>query len=109
MLQNLTEKRRTRLDHGLEAVRAYLLKESLRALCKYTPHWAGCFLDGCLKRAPCSRLDPISTVARNTRAPEAVEIALYHPAGRVTVRKPPTNSAKGTATVSHTGTHTTLS
>jgi transposase len=70
--ENLTPKQRTRLDdvlqYGLKTVRAYLLKESFQALWEYTSyHWAGVFLDGWLKRALRSRLEPIKTVARSIR------------------------------------------
>jgi transposase len=70
--ENLTDKQRTRLNdllqYGLKSVRAYLLKESFQALWEYTSyHWAGCFLDGWLKRALRSRLEPIKTVARSIR------------------------------------------
>lgn len=70
--ENLTAKQRTRLDellqYGLKTVRAYLLKESFQALWEYTSyHWAGCFLDGWVKRALRSRLDPIKKVARSIR------------------------------------------
>ena len=68
--ENLTPKQRTRLDdllrYGLQTVRAYLLKESFQALWEYTSyHWAGCFLDGWLRRAMRCRLEPIKTVARS--------------------------------------------
>jgi transposase len=70
--ENLTDKQRTRLSdllqYGLKTVRAYLLKESFQALWEYTSyHWAGCFLDGWLKRAMRSRLAPIKAVARSLR------------------------------------------
>jgi len=70
--ENLTPKQRTRLDdllrYGLQTVRAYLLKESFQALWEYTSyHWAGCFLDGWLRRAMRCRLEPIKTVARSIR------------------------------------------
>ena len=70
--ENLTDKQRTRLgdllQYGLKTVRAYLLKESFQALWEYTSyHWAGVFLDGWLKRALRSRLEPIKTVARSIR------------------------------------------
>jgi transposase len=68
--ENLTAKQRTRLgdllQYGLKTVRAYLLKESFQALWEYTSyHWAGVFLDGWLKRALRSRLEPIKKVARS--------------------------------------------
>jgi transposase len=70
--ENLTPQQRTRLDdllrYGLKTVRAYLLKESFQALWEYTSyHWAGCFLDGWLKRTMRSRLEPIKKVARSIR------------------------------------------
>ena len=70
--ENLTPKQRTRLDdllrYGLQSVRAYLLKESFQALWEYTSyHWAGVFLDGWLRRAMRSRLEPIKKVARSIR------------------------------------------
>lgn len=70
--ENLTEKQRTRLgdllQYGLKTVRAYLLKESFQALWEYTSyHWAGVFLDGWVKRALRSRLEPIKKVARSIR------------------------------------------
>jgi transposase len=70
--ENLTPKQRTRLDdllrYGLQTVRAYLLKESFQALWEYTSyHWAGCFLDGWLRRAMRCRLEPIKKVARSIR------------------------------------------
>jgi transposase len=71
--ENLTPKQRRRLDellqYGLKTVRAYLLKESFQALWEYTSyHWAGCFLDGWVKRALRSRLEPIKKVARSIRS-----------------------------------------
>ena len=70
--EHLTDKQRTRLNdllqYGLKTVRAYLLKESFQALWEYTSyHWAGVFLDGWLKRALRSRLEPIQKVARSLR------------------------------------------
>jgi transposase len=70
--ENLTEKQRTRLadllQYGLKTVRAYLLKESFQALWEYTSYpWAGVFLDGWVKRALRSRLEPIKKVARSIR------------------------------------------
>lgn len=75
--ENLTEKQRTRLrdllQYGLKSVRAYLLKESFQALWEYTSyHWAGVFLDGWLKRALRSRLEPLKTVARSIRVHKAL-------------------------------------
>jgi transposase len=70
--ENLTEKQKTRLTdllrYGLKSVRAYLLKESFQAFWEYTSyHWAGCYLDGWVKRALRSRLEPIKKVARSLR------------------------------------------
>lgn len=70
--ENLTDSQRTRLSdllqYGLKTVRAYLLKESFQALWQYTSyHWAGRFLDGWLKQALRSRLEPIKKVARSIR------------------------------------------
>lgn len=70
--EDLTDKQHTRLgdllQYGLKTVRAYLLKESFQTLWEYTSyHWAGVFLDGWLKRALRSRLEPIKTVARSIR------------------------------------------
>ena len=70
---NLTRKQSTRLAdlmcYSLKAVRAYLLKESFQALWEYKSyHWAGVFLDGWLKQAMRSRLEPIKKVARSIRA-----------------------------------------
>jgi archaemetzincin len=48
--------------------RAHVLRESFQPLWEYTSyHWAGCFLDGWLKRALRSRLAAIKTVARSIR------------------------------------------
>jgi transposase len=73
--ENLTDLQRARLSdllqYGLKTVRAYLLKESFQALWQYTSyHWAGCFLDGWLKQALRSRLEPVKKVARSIRAHE---------------------------------------
>ena len=70
---NLTARQRVKLKdllrYDLKSVRAYLLKESFQGLWEYTSyHWAGCFLDGWLKRALRSRLGPIKKVARSIRA-----------------------------------------
>jgi transposase len=70
--ENLSDPQRRRLNdllqYGLKTVRAYLLKESFQGLWEYTSyHWAGCFLDGWLKRAMRSRLEPIKKVARSIR------------------------------------------
>lgn len=70
---NLTGKQSARLAdlmcYSLKAVRAYLLKESFQALWEYKSyHWAGVFLDGWLKQAMRSRLEPIKKVARSIRA-----------------------------------------
>lgn len=75
--ENLTDKQRTRLTDllrlGLKSVRAYLLKESFQAFWEYTSyHWAGCFLDGWVKRALRSRLEPIKKVARSIRTHETL-------------------------------------
>jgi len=74
---NLTGKQRVRLNdllcYSLKTVRAYLLKESFQALWEYKSfHWAGVFLDGWLKRAMRSRLEPIKKVARSIRAHETL-------------------------------------
>jgi len=74
---NLTDKQRTRLSdllcYSLKTVRAYLLKESFQALWEYKSfHWAGVFLDGWLKRAMRSRLEPIKKVARSIRTHETL-------------------------------------
>jgi transposase len=70
--ENLTAKQRTKLRdllrYDLKSVRAYLLKESFQLLWEYTSyHWAACYLDGWLKRAMRSRLEPIKKVARSIR------------------------------------------
>lgn len=75
--ENLTPKQRVKLRdllrYDLKSVRAYLLKESFQGLWEYTSyHWAGCFLDGWLKRAMRSRLEPIKKVARSIRAHQAL-------------------------------------
>jgi transposase len=75
--ENLTERQRVKLRdllrYDLKSVRAYLLKESFQGLWAYTSyHWAGCFLDGWLKRAMRSRLEPIKKVARSIRAHQAL-------------------------------------
>jgi transposase len=71
--ENLTDKQRVKLDdllrYDLKSVRGYLLKESFQILWEYTsPHWAGQCLDGWVKRAMRSRLEPIKKVARSIRA-----------------------------------------
>ncbi len=70
--ENLTDKQRVKLDdllqYDLKSVRGYLLKQSFQLLWEYTsPYWAGCFLDGWVKRAMRSRLEPIKKVARSIR------------------------------------------
>jgi len=70
--ENLTAKQQVKLQdllrYDLKSVRAYLLKESFQLLWEYTSyHWAGCYLDGWLKRAMRSRLEPIKKVARSIR------------------------------------------
>ena len=70
---NLTRKQSARLAdlmcYSLKTVRAYLLKESFQLLWEYQSyHWAGVFLDGWLKRAMRSPLEPIKRVARSIRA-----------------------------------------
>jgi transposase len=72
---NLTRKQSARLAelmcYPLKTMRAYLLKESFQALWEYKSyHWAGVFLDGWIKRAMRSRLEPIKKVARSIRAHE---------------------------------------
>ncbi|MCP4249938.1 MAG: transposase [bacterium] len=55
--------------YSLKTVRAYLLKESFQLFWEYKSyHWAGVYLDGWLKRAMRSRLEPINEVARSIRA-----------------------------------------
>jgi transposase len=75
--ENLTERQRVKLKdllrYDLKSVRAYLLKESFQGLWEYTSyHWAGCFLDGWIKRALRSRLEPIKKVARSIRTHESL-------------------------------------
>lgn len=70
--ENLTDKQRVKLDdllqYDLKSVRGYLLKESFQLLWAYiSPYWAGRFLDGWVKRAMRSRLEPIKKVARSIR------------------------------------------
>jgi transposase len=72
-VENLTDKQRARLQdlmcYSLKTVRAYLLKESFQLFWEYKSyHWAGVFLDGWLKRAMRSRLEPVKKVARSIRA-----------------------------------------
>jgi transposase len=72
-IENLTSRQWARLQdlmcYSLKTVRAYLLKESFQLLWEYKSyHWAGVFLDGWLKRAMRSRLEPIKKVARSIRA-----------------------------------------
>lgn len=71
--ENLTEKQQLRLkdilQYDLKTVRGYLLNKSFELLWEYKSfHWAGVFLDGWLKRAMRSRLEPIKKVARSIRA-----------------------------------------
>lgn len=73
--ENLTEKQGAKLRdlmrYRLKSVRAYLLKDSFQALWEYTSyHWAGRFLEGWIRRAMRSRLEPIKKVARSLRAHE---------------------------------------
>jgi transposase len=72
---HLSRKQSARLTelmcYRLKTMRAYLLKESFQTLWAYKSyHWAGVFLDGWLKRAMRSRLEPIKKVARSIRAHE---------------------------------------
>jgi transposase len=71
--ENLTEKQQVRLkdilQYDLKTVRGYLLNKSFELLWEYKSfHWAGVFLDGWLKRAMRSRLEPVKKVARSIRA-----------------------------------------
>lgn len=70
--ENLTEKQFVKLtdllQYDLKSVRGYLLKQSFQLLWEYvSPYWAGRFLDGWVKRAMRSRLEPIKQVARSIR------------------------------------------
>lgn len=70
--ENLNPKQRVKLKDlfrlDLKSVRAYLLKDSFQAFREYTSfHWAACCLDGWIKRAMRSRLEPIKKVARSIR------------------------------------------
>jgi len=70
--ENLTDKQQVKLDdllqYDLKSVRGYLLKQSFQLLWEYvSPYWAGRFLDGWVKRAMRSRLEPIKKVARSIR------------------------------------------
>jgi transposase len=70
--ENLTEKQYAKLadllQYDLKSVRGYLLKQSFQLLWEYvSPYWAGRFLDGWVKRAMRSRLEPIKKVARSIR------------------------------------------
>lgn len=70
--ENLTEKQFVKLadllQYDLKSVRGYLLKQSFQLLWEYvSPYWAGRFLDGWVKRAMRSRLEPIKKVARSIR------------------------------------------
>ena len=82
---NLTGKQSARLAelmcYNLKTMRAYLLKESFQLFWEYESyHWAGLrtpssvalSLDGWLKRAMRSRLEPIKKVARSIRAHQRV-------------------------------------
>jgi transposase len=71
-IENLTTEQWARLEellrYRLKTIRAYLLQESFQALWEYdSGYWAGVFLDGWLKRAMRSRLEPIKNVARSIR------------------------------------------
>jgi transposase len=71
--ENLTGKQCLKLvdvlRYDLRAVRAYLLKQSLRLFWTYTsPRWAGWFLDHWCTRAMRSRLEPMKKVARTLRS-----------------------------------------
>jgi transposase len=71
--ENLTDKQQVKLDdlmqYDLKSVRGYLLKQSFQLFWEYvSPHWAGRFLDGWVKRAMRSRLEPIKKVARSIRS-----------------------------------------
>ena len=64
--------------YSLKTVRAYLLKESFQVLWEYKSyHWAGVFLDGWLKRAMRSRLEPIKKVARSIRTHEHLILSWF--------------------------------
>jgi len=70
--ENLTDPQWTKLKdllrYDLKSVRAYLLKESFQGVWEYASvHWAGRYLEGWLKRAMRSRLEPIKRVARSIR------------------------------------------
>jgi transposase len=70
--ENLTDKQWTKLSdilqYDLKSVRGYLLMQSFQLLWEYTsPYWAGRFLDGWLKRAMRSQLEPIKKVAKSIR------------------------------------------
>jgi len=70
--ENLSEKQYAKLtdllQYDLKSVRGYLLKQSFQLLWEYTsPYWAGRFLDGWVKRAMRSRLEPIKKVAHSIR------------------------------------------
>lgn len=70
--KNLTEKQHAKLadllQYDLKSVRGYLLKQSFQLLWEYiSPYWAGRFLDGWVKRAMRSRLEPIKKVAGSIR------------------------------------------
>ena len=70
--ENLTASQQVKLgdllQYDLKSVRGYLLKQSFQLLWEYlSPYWAGRFLDGWVKRAMRSRLEPIKKVARSIR------------------------------------------
>lgn len=70
--ENLKESQRGRLADlvrlNLRTVRAYLLKDHLRAFWGYvSPYWAGRFLDAWIRRARRSRLAPFVTFAATLR------------------------------------------
>jgi transposase len=71
--ENLTQQQEAKLadllQYDLKSVRGYLLKQSFQLLWEYaSPYWAGRFLDGWVKRAMRSRLEPIKKIARSIRA-----------------------------------------
>jgi len=70
--ENLTEKQLVKLTdllkYDLKSVRGYLLQQSFPLRWEYvSPSWAGRFLEGWVKRAMRSRLEPIKKVARSIR------------------------------------------
>jgi transposase len=71
--ENLTSKQKVKLNEllgvNLRTVRAYLLKESFQGLWQFMrTDYAALFLDGWIRRAMRSRLEPIKKVARSLRA-----------------------------------------